>query len=250
MSKDLEKPTVVMADLHGYSAVLEKAVKEYGDVDYVLLGDSIGGGPDSAGVLDIADEVDAQLTWGNWEMYIMAGLVHHDLEKRQLVQDVTKPFDTSHGMLQSFARSYGVDTKLPKSEIIENITAEMQAKGHLNMLARAAMYVETDEFIGIHAGLTPYKSWEKQKQDLAKVKGTFDEARQLVDYTDHRLSKRQKAYKVTDKIVLTGHTHKIKGERITDCGKRVRLGSQLYAGEPLFVWQSWDKKIEEFSVNS
>ncbi len=247
MSNNLERPMVVMADLHGHSDVFEKAVKEYGDIDYVLLGDSIGGGPDSAGVLDIADEVDAQLTWGNWEMYIMAGLVHHDLEKRQLVQDVTKPFDTSHGMLQSFARSYDVDTKLPKPKMIESIIKKMQKKGHLNILARAAMYVETDEFIGIHAGLTPYKSWEKQKQDLAKVKGTFNEAKQLVDYSDHRLSKRQKAFAVTDKIVLTGHTHKVVGERITDQGKRVRLASRLYAGQPLHVWQSWDKEIKEFS---
>lgn len=247
MSNNLEKPMVVMADLHGHSKVLEKVVKEYGDVDYVLLGDSIGGGPDSAGVLDIANEVNAQLTWGNWEMYIVAGLVYHDPQQRQLVQDVTKPFDMRHGMLQSFARSYDVDTKLPKPEMIESIAVKMQHRGHLNMLARAAMYIETDEFIGIHAGLTHYKNWEKQKHDLAKVKGTFDEARQLVDYPDNRLSKRKKAFAATDKIVVTGHDHKIKGERITDCGKRVRLASQLYAGQPLAVWQSWDREIKEFS---
>lgn len=247
MSNKLEKPMVVMADLHGHSDMLEKAVKEYGDVDYVLLGDSIGGGPDSAGVLDVAQEVNACLTWGNWEMYIMAGLVHHDPKLRQMVQHITRPFDTDYGFLQSFVRSYDVATDLSKSEMIEAVAKSMQKRGHINTLARAAMYIETDEFIGIHAGLTPYKSWEKQKQDLAKVKGTFDEPRQLVDYPDHRLSKRQKAFKVVDKPVVTGHTHKVRGDRITDGGKRIRLASQLYAGQPLAVWQSWDKKIKEFT---
>lgn len=238
---------VVMADLHGYSVMLEKAVKEYGDVDYVLLGDSIGGGPDSAGVLDIAQDIKAKLTWGNWELYTMAGLVHHDLGYRAMIQDITKPFDTKSGLLQSFVRSYEVGTKnTTKVEMVEGVTRKMQERGHLNFLARAAMFVETDEFIGIHAGLTT-KDWEKQKKDLSKVKGTFAETRQIVDYPDHRLSKRKKAFVATDKTVITGHTHKIKGPRVTDCGRRVRLASQLFAGQPLFVWESWTKEVKEFS---
>lgn len=55
---------VAIADLHSHSDVLKRVVDEYDDqgVRYVALGDSIGRGPDTAGVLDLLQNEEAVIT--------------------------------------------------------------------------------------------------------------------------------------------------------------------------------------------
>lgn len=238
---------VAIADLHSRSDVLKRVVDEYDgqDVRYVALGDSVGRGPDTAGVLDLLQREQAKITWGNWEFYRMAGLLHHDLAIRDLIQNDIKPFSFSYSELQNDARSYGINPNSPSKSLIESITKAMQERGHLDLLARAAMYFETDDFIAIHAGLTD-ESWSKQKEDLIKAQKTFEAPIQVVDDPIFTLSRQQKAFEATDKIVITGHSHIVPGPRVTALGKRVRLASQLSMGEPLHVWQSWDGQIKSF----
>lgn len=237
----------VIPDLHGRSDMLDRVTNEYDEqgVQYVTLGDSIGSGPDTAGVLDRLQEKRIKLIWGNWEFYRMAGLLHHDLVVRDLIQNAVKSFNFSHSELQKDARSYGINPHSPSETLIENITKAMQERGHLDLLARAAMYFETDEFITIHAGLTD-ESWSKQKEDLLKAQKTFEAPRQLFDDPRFTLSRRQEAFEATDKVVITGHSHIVPGPRVTALGKRVRLASQLAMGDPLHVWQSWDGRIKSF----
>lgn len=238
-----QQDTVVMVDVHAQSRHLEKVTKEYGNnVRYVAGGDSIGMGPDTKGVLDIASDLNIRLLRGNWEHQVLEGLVYHDLEKRNMTQEVSRPFE--YAELQKLAKSYGLDPKLSKDELIIGITEKMQDNGHLNMLARTAMYYETEGangFIVVHAGLTN-EDWSKQKNDLGKAKGTFDQLPQIFDDSKYTLSNQEAAFAATDKTVITGHSHRIKGERITADGKRVRLASS----RGLFVWQSWDQKVKSF----
>lgn len=238
-----EKKFVVIPDLHGRSDLFRAVTEEYSDVQFVTLGDSIGRGPDSAGVLRNAKKTKTRLGMGNWDMYLLAGMVHHDPRTRWLAQD-TKVFETEE--LQKMAISYGIDPKLTKQELIQKLTFEMQKRGHPNMLARAAMYFETDDFIAIHAGLTD-QEWPEQKQEIAIARGTFDELPQIADDANFTLSSRQEAFKATDKIVITGHNHQISGDRVTANGKRVRLASRVNDGQPLFVWESWgENEVREF----
>lgn len=235
--------TVVMTDVHARSRLLKKVTKEYGkDVLYVAGGDTIGQGSDTKGTLDIASEFEFRLLRGNWEHQGLAGLVYYDLEKRKEIQEVGRPFE--YGELQKIATSYEIDPELPKEVLIESITEKMQACGHLNMLARAAMYYETegeDGFIVVHAGLTE-QDWTTQKNDLDRAKGTFEELPQIFDEDQYSLSNREDAFTATDKVAITGHSHWVQGGRITAGGKRVRLGST----QSLPVWQSWDGRIKEF----
>ncbi|MBI3494747.1 hypothetical protein HY004_02080 [Candidatus Saccharibacteria bacterium] len=238
-----QQDTVVMVDVHARSQPLDKVTKEYGNnVRYVAGGDSIGIGPDTKGVLDISSEFNIRLLRGNWEHQVLEGLVFHDLERRRMAQEINRPLDYKE--LQKIAKSYELSPKLPREELIIRITEKMQACGHLNMLARAAMYYETEGdggFIVVHAGLTS-EDWSKQKDDLEKAKGTFDQLPQIFDDSRYTLSNRAEAFIATDKTVITGHTHRIQGERTTADGKRVRLASN----QELLVWQSWDKQIKSF----
>lgn len=249
---------VVMSDLHGYDEPLRKAVDYYGDTPdgYLVNGDLIGAGPSTARVLGIAQDVDADINIGNWELYLLAGMLHKDEETRQRIQKTARVFSDEKGVLSAIARSYGIETKATAhSEKIERLKEAMLEKGHLQMLARAAMYFEERDFIVVHAGLTD-AGWLLQKQelfyareDLLENTGTEDEEEydEPPQITSLSLARQQEAFRGSHKIVVTGHTHMPQGDRVTAGGARVRLGSRLELHEPLFAWQSWDNEIKSFS---
>ncbi len=249
---------VAISDLHGHDEPLEKTVGFYGDKPdrYLLNGDVIGAGPNTARTLDIAQSIDADITLGNWELYLLAGLLHKDPDTRQRIQTTARVFSERKGVLDAIIRSYGVKTRNVKhSEKVERLHEAMLEKGHLQMLAKAAMYFEGKDFIVVHAGLTD-TGWLLQKQEL------FYSRRDLLEYvgkddeeeydeppqiTSLALAHQIEAFQATHKTVVTGHAHTPQGDRITAGGMRVRTGSQLNLREPLHVWQSWDNRIQEFS---
>ncbi len=245
---------VVISDLHGYDEPLEKAVRHYGDKPdrYLLNGDVIGAGASTARTLDIAQNIDADITLGNWELYLLAGLLHKDPEMRRVIQTTARVFSERKGVLDAIAGSYGVATHNVKhSEKVAGLHEAMLEKGHLQMLARAAMYFEGSDFIVIHAGITD-TGWLKQKQelfysrkDLLENVGEqeYDEPPQIVSLP---LAHQEEAFKGSHKTIVTGHAHTPQGDRITADGARVRLGSQLELDEPLYVWQSWNREVKEF----
>lgn len=249
-----DQKIVVASDLHGYYEPLQQAVDHYGDRPdrYVINGDLVGTGPSTARVLDIAQEVDADVNLGNWELYLLAGMLHNNKETRQRMQTTAWVFNEEKGILDAIVRSYGITTKaIAHSEKIERLREAMLQKGHLQMLARAAMYFEGRDFIAIHAGLTD-AGWLMQKQELFYARKDllentgeeeYDEPPQI---TSLRLARQQEAFRGSHKTVVTGHTHKPQGDRITADGARVRLGSQLELHKPLHTWQSWNGEVREF----
>ncbi len=242
------KKVVVASDLHGHYQPLEKMLRHYGDSPdrYILNGDLLGAGPSTAKVLDIASAIDADINIGNWELYLLAGLLHEDKEIQRQIQDAVRVFGEEKGVLDAITGSYGINTKIVgHSEKIKRLQEAMLVRGHLQMLARAAMFCETDDFIAIHAGLTG-DSWSEQQEYLAEARDIFDEPRQIVDDAQFTLSRRPEAFEATDKVVVTGHSHIVPGPRITAGGKRVRLASRLELGEPLHVWQSWNGQVKGF----
>lgn len=254
MSKEL----VVIGDLHGHYEPLEEAVDYYGDAPdgYLINGDLIGAGPSTARVLDIAQEIDADINIGNWELYLLAGMLHEDEETRQRIQKTARVFSDEKGILSAIARSYGIAAKgMTHGEKIERLKEAMLEKGHVQMLARAAMYFEERDFIVVHAGLTD-TGWLLQKQelfyarkDLLENTGKEDEEEydEPPQITSLPLARQQEAYRGSHKIVVTGHTHMPQGDRVTAGGVRVRLGSRLELHEPLFAWQSWNGELRESS---
>jgi len=110
---------------------------------------------------------------------------------------------------------------------------------------------EEDDFIAVHAGLTPV-TWEIQKQELDEctpIAKRPEAAPQQVFDDDHfSHSSSEIVYPgVTNKVVVTGHSHLTlpRSDRITDGGKRVRIASNLLLGEPLFVYLTQTGEILE-----
>lgn len=246
---------VIASDFHGYYEPLESLVRHYGDVPdrYVLNGDLIGQGPSTARVLDIAQDIDADVTLGNWELYWLAGMLHQDEETRQRSQKTVRVFSTKNHILGAIAASYGISSRHKTREyMVEKLREEMHERGHLQLLARAAMYFEGRDFVAVHAGLTDtglllqkQEMFCARKDLLTVVDDEYEEPPQI---TDLALAHQTEAFGATNKTVVTGHAHTPQGQRVTANGKRARIGSRLELHEPLHAWQSWDGEIQKIAT--
>lgn len=250
-----DKKIAVITDIHEEYDSLARVIDYYSDLPeevkpdvIVAAGDTVtGNNGNLAKTLDLVNDAGIVLLKGNQEYNMLAGFYAKNSEALENIRYSTKPFGL--GQLQSVARSYGLGRELkkaPKSELISGIMEAMHERGHLEMLARAAMYYEGRNFVAIHAGLTN-EGWLLQKQKLfyandALLKGqNFDPPPQLFDF---KLAKQRYDFSGTHKLVVTGHDHHTLRPR-TLGRNRVLLGSDVPNGQPLYSWQSWDYRIKE-----
>lgn len=239
--------TVVVSDLHGHDELLAKVIERYPGVRIISNADEIDG-KDSRALFDLAGEHDILRTTGNHELVTRGSLQAIDPEVRAVWQDMWRHDDPryrqyEHGTL----RSYGISNELGNAAAAEKLFDKMDRLGHIALLNEARMYYETDDFIVVHAGLTELPWLEQRKQlDGAGVRIQMRdftvEPEQIMD-RDFSLSNGT-ASKATDKIVISGHAHRLSNpERVIDNGRRIRLASRLAIGESLYAWQSWDNEV-------
>jgi hypothetical protein len=239
--------TVIATDLHGQVLKFRELKVRYPGVLILINGDLVDG-EDTRQLLDEVGESDnVKIGTGNHEIISRAVTQERDDDLRDIWQDRWRHNDSRYNKYEhKTLRSYGIDEKLPNRLAAEKLRDKMERLGHLAILNTASMYFETDEFIAIHGGLTE-ENWEDQKKKLDKDSiqmslNNFCAPSQIMDH-DFSLST-STSTSVTDKILITGHAHFNPGvDRVTNEGKRVRLASKLALGAPLFVWQSWDKKV-------
>lgn len=125
-----------------------------------------------------------------------------------------------------------------------NLRSAIEADGLESFLFGTVPYLEPtgDDFIAIHAGLTD-EPWDKQKQQLDEftyMPARYEAAPDQIFDEDYSLSTSDTVPPgaLTKKIVVTGHHHAslTAPERLTDNGRRVRLGSRLIDSEPLYIY--------------
>lgn len=246
----MNEKVLVIPDLHGHSQHLAKVEKMYGDRPdrYVLLGDMLSSGLDPAGVLELAKKLGATTLAGNHEITLLQAMKDSDIANRIKVRRSERDF--SVGSLRKFIDSYDLHGPRRTSEILKRLESEMEKRDHWRYLAGAAMYYENNDMICIHAGLQPHIAWPNQRQSLDKIPneiadGRFSRPIQIFDTPEKTLSNYPTAFRSTKKIVVTGHAHSPRGERLSEDKKRVRLASRLREGEPLFVYESWSQRIRQ-----
>lgn len=239
--------TVVATDIHGHSEKFTELRNRYTGVRIIINGDIVDG-EDTRRILDLIAETDNVLVGtGNHEIITRAVTQENDRELREIWQDRWRH---NYARFQQYEyhtlRSYGIDEQLSNESAAEKLRDKMERLGHLSLLNSVRMYFEAEEFVVIHGGLTE-DSWEEQKRQLERdgiqmSLNNYCAPEQIMDH-DFSLST-STSTSVTDKILITGHAHlDSSAERVTDNGKRVRLASKLAIGAPLYVWQSWDKKV-------
>lgn len=257
----MEKPAVIISDLHGHVQKLVSVLMHYGnDYRYIFNGDVIDRGPDSKGVLEIILSMGeaAVLLTGNHEWVLRAALTDSDAERREMWRDVVwLNASTRRRHENRMLEAYGVVTDRSNEDLAKELRYKMQQAGHLALIQEAGMYYEDSELLVVHAGPDDSKSWQAQRRDLdafsdlAQARIFNDEPRQLFDF---RLANTAQPPKdIYRKTLITGHTHL----RIEEQGRvwwgstvhrpsRVRLGSQIKGGDSLYVYESDSHEVRAF----
>ncbi len=239
--------TVVATDIHGHYEKFGELKVRYPDVRIILNGDLVDGENTKQLLEDVGQSDNVFIGTGNHEIITRAVTQERDDDLRDIWQNRWRHNDSRYNRYEHMTlRSYSIDEKLSNRLAAEKLRDKMERLGHLSLLNCASMYFETDEFIVIHGGLTE-ENWEVQKKQLDKdcIQMSLNNYCAPEQIMDHNFSlSTSTSNTVTDKILITGHAHLQNSvERVTNEGKRVRLASKLALGAPLYVWQSWDKKV-------
>ena len=248
----MNEKIVTISDIHGHGEYIDVLQDLYKDkVDkYIIAGDLIYGGCNPAKVMEFIKNHNTETLLGNHDLYFWAGINGLNEEIRELVSNTYDDFSVQS--LRKILFSYRIDQYRysSKEDILSAIQDRMRQAEHLQVIENANLYYEDDQSIIVHAGLTQDK-WDKQKKQLDRNlnlirRGGLCEPIQVFDDPTKSLSSSESSSDATSKNVITGHNHRIGREkRITDNGKRVHIATNLYKGEPLLAWQSWDNKLVE-----
>lgn len=246
---------VVIPDIHGYDELLSQVIDRYIDDDdicFISLGDIVDSRLSHTGVrrcFELFHELDdrAVVTKGNHEWALLGAMVCEDESLRPTW------IDWWGGYENNTLRSYGV---LPTKDetAADKLTDAMKQADHYDLFRQAPLYVETGEFIVVHAGLSRSYSWETQRAMLdeihhASLLGLMVPDEMPTQISSFVYAEDERASNATNKTLITGHDHQQKTpeKSVTADGKRVRLATPVHVfSSPLFVWESWSGNVETF----
>lgn len=243
---------IFVPDLHGHDELLRATHQVYGDdVRYLIMGDVVDGTDRVRQTLDIMLDIDSRMLVGNHEWAMLAAIFERRNKERQQWRDDIWLRRYQLGTLDS----YSVNDRYQPATRALKLGQALLRHGHLDLLQNAALFYEDDEHVAIHAGLTNY-TWSAQKDALLEAERAFrqnhfrSEPVQLFDH-DHTIARKATTLKSLGKIIISGHSNLTLSadDRVTDKGRRVRLGSRLHLGDPLFVYESWTGQVRAIQAD-
>jgi serine/threonine protein phosphatase 1 len=202
---------IAIGDIHGCAQALRRLVAEIQPTTsdlIVPLGDFVDRGPDSRDVVE-------QLLKLERQCQLVPLLGNHELMMLQALNDVASlRFWLECGGLATI-ESYGEGMDIPET--------------HVAFLQRCCRFVETDNFVFVHANYDARLPWERQPDRLLFWEHVFS---QVPDR--HR----------SGKPVIVGHTPQVSGE-ILDLGHLICIDTYCVGGgwltalelETNTVWQ-------------
>lgn len=259
----MEKIAVV-SDIHAYADLFERAIDSYPeDVSWIIGGDLVDG-PQVRKFFDLVLSMSGRIrvTRGNHCLGALASMTDIDPERRDMwLREYWAPPGAKHRMERGTFSSYGIDKQLSLEEKAKALYEIMSELGHLSILEGATNYYENDDIIVVHAGLGAHSPWPQQRAQLDE----YDEAArnhifheppiQVVD-NEFQLANGWDLPPDLGKTLITGHTHIPSGPRGRRLGygllgdpvahSRVKLASQLWKGDPLYIYQAWDRQLVPF----
>lgn len=185
---------IAIGDIHGCEAALRRLLAEVqpaaGDL-IVPLGDFVDRGPDSRGVVELLLDLEH-------ECQLVPLIGNHELMMLRALNDLgSLRFWLECGGMAT-VDSYGGGMDIPES--------------HLDFLRRCCRYVETDEFIFLHANYDPDLPLDAQPDQLLFWQHVLDDP---------------PGQHVSGKTVIVGHTPQSSGE-IRDLGHLICIDTYCY----------------------
>ncbi|MEL6292799.1 MAG: metallophosphoesterase family protein [Pseudomonadota bacterium] len=227
-------PIYAVGDIHGYTDELERALELIerdggANAETIFVGDYVDRGPDSAGVLDIL--IEGQAEGRNW--ITLKG--NHDRLFEWFMEDPPRNdphllvglhwFHERIGGLETMG-SYGVSLKKQmRLKELHTEARENVPQSHVDFLRSLPLKHETPDLFFVHAGIRPGIDLDAQEEeDLLWIRTPF-----------HRETRAH------PKLIIHGHTPV---DHATHYGNRVNLDSGAGYGSPISVavfegTQSW-----------
>jgi hypothetical protein len=154
---------VFVGDVHGCKEDLEHLLRK---IDFnhkhdhlVLTGDMIAKGPDSPGVIKLAQRMGASCVRGNWEDKLLLSIADAQ-ERHVLLPGPDESPDTQIDFLDETSHSHG-DYKL--RQLAKKFTkAEIEYLQRCPVILRVGSVPQLGALVAVHAGLVPDKPLEHQ----------------------------------------------------------------------------------------
>ncbi len=236
---------LVLPDTHGEYERVAHVIKETEtQIDtYVFAGDVLDG-PDSNQLIT--------LIRGLCERAVtIAG--NHEWVCRNALDEAEDPAvsvwcnDVWPGYELDVLASYGVKQSTDWSENADALRRTMRERGDLEWLMSLKTYFETDTFVVVHAGPELDTSWSLQSTQLDTIDENNRLYNELPQLFSHKLARlRAIPEQVSNKTFITGHGHSFQtwDKRVAE--RRVCLASRLRKGDPLFVWNSTTRQVNQY----
>lgn len=241
-----ENGYAIVGDIHGRVDLLERATQLVDPTDtQFVVQDILDKGPEVRQTLLLARDIGATVLADNHGWVCANAITYSEHGERLWLDGWYRRYEVA--TLESF----GIFRSGNAARDAQHLYQRMAEDGLLALLLNTAPYIEpeNDDFIAVHGGLLASVPWVVQRTDLRQASQAgqrwqsapvqiFDDAHQLSTALTTQA-------KVTTKRLITGHNHftATAAERITDHGNRVRLGSRLGKGDPLFIYLTKTKEM-------
>lgn len=164
--------TIIIGDIHGCISELTDLLKKISfnsnsDVIY-SVGDFINRGPDSPGVFSKLKEINCRMILGNHEYY-----VKQQVQRKNI------------SVINEYRKTFG--------SVFNDF---------INFLFKTPLYIETNKFIIVHAGIDPYQQLSNQNAETLTTIRTLDS--KPVQNTDYNGKPWFNSYK-SEKLIVFGH---------------------------------------------
>lgn len=262
------KQNVFITDLEGRAEYLSAVQSRFLYHKIVHLGDGLKG-KGTFQTIEALLGADATVVAGNRDILAMMAI-------RSVGTDYQKDMaDALHrDILAVIYPEYGIKIRdNPSTRVamnaLERLARAIQRYGHDQYFDNLIPYFETDDILGIHAGILPNQFWKHDQPQMSQkssLDGYWDRIKagellddepiQIFDPNGKLASVEEtpgylkNSKSATRKILVTGHQQlsaATKG-RVTSAGKRVRLDAPKSKGAPLYAYDQLNHKVVEISL--
>ncbi len=237
----------VIPDSHGEDEKVARVIDALESVvdKFLLLGDVFDKGPNTRKLLRlIRDLGDRAITVaGNHEWACRNALAVDDSPETDIWRTEIWP-GYENQMLESYGLKRTADWQLNAAQLRE----VMAESGDLDWLMCLPPYIETSEFIAVHAGPVLTAAWSEQAKylDYASSDGVRQTEEPEQIFSSDLAALIDVPASVDQRIFVTGHNHLTLPSGARMLGRRICLASKLTDGEPLFVWHSGENTIYRY----
>lgn len=232
----------ILSDIHSYYDVSMRAIEsELAHSDAVIIAGDIVDGPDTKQMIESIRSLGDKVICiaGNHEWVLRNALSRHAFAGAWR-EEVWARYH------YKTMQSYGIE---PTGKWRDNATLlreSLEDHDHLAWLNQLAPYYSNDEFIIVHAGPHPKQDWNTQAAQLDEYSAS-DEGRLTAEppqvFSIELARMQEISPHVDHRLFITGHDHIHAPVENRTSKQRVRIGSKVHQGAPLYAWRHNEGRI-------